>query len=554
MRAAIYARYSSDLQSESSIDDQVRLCREFAEREGWELVEIYSDAAVSGATTLRPGYQSLLENAREGEFDVVVAEALDRLSRDQEDIAGLYKQLCFAGIDLLTLAEGKVNELHIGLKGTMNALYLKDLAQKTRRGLEGRVRQGRSGGGLCYGYDVVKETDGNGDPVAGGRAINLEEAEVVRRIFQDYLAGKSPRAIAIALNRERVTGPRHNGWTASTIIGSRKRGNGILNNALYTGQLVWNRQRFIKDPVTGKRQARSNPKATWVTKEVSHLRIIEDDLWNETQTRQEQRSLGTRPAKNICPDWQQRRPKHLFSGLIKCASCGGGMTLVSRVYYGCSASRNKGTCDNRLTIRLDRLEKAVLRGLQEHLLTPELTETFIREYTREINRLRAEVTTAHAGLQQRLAALDKQIANIVEAITEGRTSGALLDRLETLEREKHKLQIEMSKPTPTSIRIHPNVAEHYVAMIGNLRDWLNRTETKAEAATILRTLVEKIRLHPINGELQIELCGDLMLLFNFAGMRNAQRKKPGSGLEPGCTTLLVAGAGLVQAPTITRHV
>ena len=184
----------------------------------------------------------------------------------------------------------------------------------------------------------------------------------------------------------------------------------------------------------------------------------------------------------------------------------------------------------------------MLRGLQEHLLTPELTETFIREYTRETNRLRAEVATAHAGLQQRLTALDKQIANIVEAITEGRTSGALLDRLETLEREKHKLQIEMAKPAPTSIRIHPNVAEHYVAMIGNLRDWLNRVETKAEAATILRTLIEEIRLHPINGELQIELCGDLTLLLNFAEMRSAQRKKPGSVLEPGCTTLLVAGA------------
>ena len=80
-----------------------------------------------------------------------MAEALDRLSRDQEDVAALYKQLSFSGIKLITLAEGEINELHVGLKGTMNALFLKDLAQKTRRGLEGRVRQGKSGGGLCYG-------------------------------------------------------------------------------------------------------------------------------------------------------------------------------------------------------------------------------------------------------------------------------------------------------------------------------------------------------------------------------------------------------------------
>ncbi len=90
MRAAIYARYSSDNQREASIEDQIRVCRERIEREGWSLVEVYADAAVSGATTLRPGYQKMLEDARNGGFDVVVAEALDRLSRDQEDVAGLY--------------------------------------------------------------------------------------------------------------------------------------------------------------------------------------------------------------------------------------------------------------------------------------------------------------------------------------------------------------------------------------------------------------------------------------------------------------------------------
>ena len=147
MRAVIYARYSSDLQRAASIEDQVRLCRERIEHEGWTLIVTYSDAATSGASRLRPGYQKLLEDARGGEFDVVVAEALDRLSRDQEDVAGLYKQVMFAGVKLVTLAEGEITELHVGLKGTMNALFLKDLAAKTRRGLRGRVEQGRSGGG-----------------------------------------------------------------------------------------------------------------------------------------------------------------------------------------------------------------------------------------------------------------------------------------------------------------------------------------------------------------------------------------------------------------------
>src|SRR5277367_2435373 len=129
------------MQRDASIEDQVRLCRQRIEREGWQYLQAYTDRAQSGASALRPAYQQLLEDAHRGEFEIVIAEALDRLSRDQEDVAGLFKRLCFAGVRLVTLAEGEISELHVGLKGTMNALFLKDLADKTRRGLEGRVRE-----------------------------------------------------------------------------------------------------------------------------------------------------------------------------------------------------------------------------------------------------------------------------------------------------------------------------------------------------------------------------------------------------------------------------
>jgi len=82
----------------------------------------------------------------------VLAEALDRVSRDQADVATLYKHMQFAGVTIVTLAEGEISELHVGLKGTMNALFLEDLARKTHRGLRGRVEQGKAGGGLCCGF------------------------------------------------------------------------------------------------------------------------------------------------------------------------------------------------------------------------------------------------------------------------------------------------------------------------------------------------------------------------------------------------------------------
>ncbi len=121
-RCAFYCRFSTDLQRSESIDDQVRVCQALADNAGLTLVRIFEDRAMSGSSSFRPGYQAMLEAARRREFDVLVAEALDRISRDQEDIAALFKTLKFAGIRIITRAEGEVNELHVGLKGTMNAM------------------------------------------------------------------------------------------------------------------------------------------------------------------------------------------------------------------------------------------------------------------------------------------------------------------------------------------------------------------------------------------------------------------------------------------------
>jgi hypothetical protein len=236
-----------------------------------------------------------------------------RLSRDQEDIAGLYKQLTFAGVTLVTLSEGEINELHVGLKGTMNALFLKDLADKTRRGLEGRVRKGKSGGGLCFGYDVVHKVDAAGEPVRGERRINKVEASTVRRIFMEFAQGRSPKTIAHALNKETIPGPAGKTWGPSTIYGNWRRGTGVINNELYIGRLVWNRQHFVKDPDTGKRQARLNPEAKWIIEEVPHLRIVDDDLWNQVKGRQQDSRSRVMTEHDGIRSERARRPRHCQS-------------------------------------------------------------------------------------------------------------------------------------------------------------------------------------------------------------------------------------------------
>ncbi|WP_231874974.1 recombinase family protein [Acetobacter cerevisiae] len=198
LKAVLYARYSSDLQNPGSIDDQLRLCRELAERQGWEIVGLYHDEAVSGASLQgRDGLQRLMEDGQARQFDIVCAETLDRISRDQEDMARIHKRLRFVGVALHTVSDGRVDELHVGFRGTMNALFLRDLAEKTHRGLRGRVEQGRSGGGLAYGYDVAA------DQGEGARQINEREAPVIRRIFKLFADGQSPGRIAAATERRR---------------------------------------------------------------------------------------------------------------------------------------------------------------------------------------------------------------------------------------------------------------------------------------------------------------------------------------------------------------
>ena len=519
IRTAIYARYSSDQQRDASIEDQIRMCKERAEREGWTVVNCYTDHAISGASLMRPGIQMLMQDGAAGHFDIVLAEDLDRLSRDQEDIAGLYKRLSFADIDMYTLADGKVSDLHIGLKGTMNARFLKDLAQKTRRGLRGRIEAGKSGGGKAYGYDVVREIGPGGDIQRGEREINLEEAEVIRRIFREYNEGRSPKAISHRLNKERIAGPNGKEWGPSTIYGNRRRGTGIINNELYIGKLVWNKLRYIKDPDTGKRVSRLNPKSEWCITEVPHLRIVDDETWATTKSLQ--KKIADKPEF-----WERTRPPYLFSHLIKCSECGGGFSKISQTHYGCSTARNKGTCDNRRSIKQETLEQAVLGALQSHLMDPDLCEVFGIEYVQHLNTLRKEQNSKYARYEAELRKLEKDTRRIIEAVKAGFANPKLKMELDNIVEREAELKLLMEESAEPPPMLHPTMATRYRAEVVNLVDSLNHPEKRAESATLLRTLVDKIVLKPDpdGTGLLIDLYGDLAGILNVAATRNKPLK------------------------------
>jgi len=553
LSAAIYARYSSDRQRDASIEDQERGCRKRAGELGFEVGEVYADRALSGADFLRPGFQRLIEDARRGRFQVVLAESLDRVSRDQEHIAGFYKLMRHLRIRVVTVAEGEINELHIGLKGTMNAIYLIDLGEKTRRGMEGLIKDGKSAGGNAYGYEVVKRFAPDGTPERGDRIIDTAQSKVVQRIFEDYARGLSSRAIAAQLNEEGVPGPRSTAWGASTIHGNRERGTGILNNELYIGRLVWNRQSFVKDPETGKRQARPNPPSEWIIEDVPHLRIVDDALWDRVRERQASNVVKNTSAHS----WDRRRPRYLFSGLMVCGGCGSGFSKVGKNRFGCSAARNKGAaiCTSRATIRREDLEARVLNALTEHLMDPDLVRVFCEEYTSERNRLRATAGAARAAQEAELQKVRREHANLVQSLKDGIPAALVIDDIKALDARRQQLEAELvAAPSDDPVRLYPNMAGTYRTRVRELVAGLADAdpEQSLEAREAIRALVDRIVLTPSPEDpsvpvvdLEGALAGLLALATACNGVgANTNKAAPlGAALQ----SVLVAGAGFEPA-------
>jgi DNA invertase Pin-like site-specific DNA recombinase len=515
-RVALYARYSSDLQRPASIPDQFRECRAHAATRGWTIVAEYSDAATSGATMLRPGVQALMHAARAREFDVVLAEGMDRLSRDLADTAGILKRLRFAGVGLHTILEGDVGSMHVGLKGTMNELYIAELAVRTHRGMKGRVMLGKLAGGLCYGYRPVY-----GAP--GDREVDQSEADVVRNIYKWFIDGVAPKAIARRLNGDGVAGPRGRVWSPSTIHGHASLGTGILNNELYVGRLVWNRQRYVKDPDTGRRLARPNAAADRVVTDVPHLRIIDDTTWDATKARQASTRLATRT--NI---GRARRPRYLFSGLTTCAVCHGGFTLGSKDRLICYNARERGTCTNRRAIKRQEVESRVLVAMQERFFDPGHFGAFCEAFTAELTRLRREQLASQAGQRHELAGVERRLKEIVRAISEGYRSESMKTELQDLEEKKARLTASLVVPQVPAL--HPNMAHIYREKATALAAGLVDEAHLDEARQAVRGFIERIEIPP-DGLLQV--VGSLGTMLELAQGR----------LKPGAIACGIDGCG-----------
>ncbi len=561
MRAAVYARYSSEHQREESIDDQIEVCRRYAVAQGWTIVESYSDAAVSGASAiLRPGFQQLLFDADRRKFDVLICEAIDRLGRKLADVAAMYDRLTFAGVKVHATSLGPVTQMHIGILGTMAQMMLTDMRDKVKRGQLGRARAGRTPGGLAYGYEVVPQATGAKE--GGERRIVPTEAAVVVRIFMEYAAGRSPRKIAHLLNEEGIPGPGGHPWGDTTIRGQADRGTGLLNNTVYNGLLSWNRCSYVKDPQTGLRVARVNPRDQWEEVEVPGLRIVHPELWNAVKARQAavQFEVSKDPSGQALN--RAHRRNFLLSGLLKCGCCGGGYTIISPDRYGCAAHRSKNTCANSNTIKRQHLESRVLSGLKDSMLAPDLVADFIRAFAAESASIRAEAISSHSRLKSELADVKRRLEGVLQAVENGAWNNSLQTRLTELEVRQTTIEAKIAagETEEVPIALHPNAAEIYKRKVTELEAALTDPDVCSEAGEALAALIDKIILTPAPeapDRLQIDLHGELATILQAAGVGGVPNDTAPRGPVLGPRRAVVGGvlsvvAGVGFEPTTFR--
>ena len=543
LRTAIYARHSTDKQNPLSSDDQAAACADVVARHGGVVVGTYADPEVSGYRRDRPGLMRLLEDVRDGAIDMIVCEALDRLARDGEDIAWVGKKLRFDHVRLVTSTEGEIDEVKLAVAGMLGSMFLANLQRKTLRGLKAAVLSGRFAGGRAYGYRRINAVDARGEVVRGVMEIVPAEAEIVRRIHAEFAAGRSSIGIATALNKEGVPGPRGGQWNASTIRGDPSKLVGILSNPLYRGVLVWNRREWRKDPDSGARERRYRLREEehWVRVAVPDLRIVDDGLASRVDAEFASRR---RPADAV-PAHRMRRSRHLLSGLIVCGVCGSNYTIAGKDYYRCAGHKERGTCGNAVSVRVEPLERAVLSALQGEMLTPDLVKIFVTEFKREVKRLAKERHVVDELAEARLKAVDREIANISANIVAG-VVGPTVGRL-LAEREAERIGIleGMGRVGPVRAPTLPAddaILRSFEEKVGRLRETLSQPDIRTEAASVLRQLLVGVTIVPDGRDgPEAEMAASAARMIAYAANENGPRHRGTEGEK--CSVMVVAGTG-----------
>jgi site-specific DNA recombinase len=245
------------------------------------------------------------------------------------------------------------------------------------------------------------------------------------------------------------------------------------------------------------------------------------------------------PQRTQTKPWDRRRPRYLLSGLSKCGACGGGYVQISKTHLGCASARNKGTCNNRLGIGREALERTILDALKQHLMHPELFKEFCAEFIKEVNRLRQDQAGQRSALEAELVRVARRLRKIVDAIAEGVSARSLKDELMALEAREDEIKVKLAATPEPKVYLAPNMAEIYRARVDELQQVLAAGSEQSQAQQAIRDLIDKVVLTPVEGALRIDLHGEVAAILQLSAAGKKGRLQLGHNSEQ---LVMVAGA------------
>jgi len=523
MNCAVYARKSTEqtgvVDAEKSVARQVEHARVYAQRKGWIVADehVYVDDGVSGAVfgDKRPGLARLLNAlSPRPPFQVLAMSEESRLGRESIETAWVLKRVTDAGVRVFFHLDDRERKLDSPIDKVMLSLTAfsaemeRDRARvRTHDALMRKAKSGHVTGGLTFGY-VNRPVFAGARRSHVERVIDPREAAVVRRIFAHAAEGWGVKRIAAALNAERAPAPlprrvgRPRGWAPSSV-------REVLYRDLYRGLLVWNRTaRVVRQ---GARAQRERPGGDVVTVRVPELAMVDETLWTAAHARLQATAAVYRQRAERAGGRAFGRPPngvespYLLTGVGSCAACGGSMAVLKRAhgprghrhqvpFYGCMTRhlRGEAVCSNRLEVRLEDADQAVLTAIERDVLNVAVLETALNK---AISAAREPIHGQEAlgvELRAELAQLEAEVARLAAAVATGGDLPALVAALQERERRRTYLRAELAAldRRPTVLRAGGDVRHALDVMREALTNWRGMLRRELpEARRVLRALL-----------------------------------------------------------------
>lgn len=422
--AVAYARFSSNNQREESIDAQLRAIRDYCEKENIELIAEFTDEAVSGKTDDRKNFQNMINQLLKGHIqaDYVLVHKFNRFARNKFDSALYKKKLKDIDIKVVSVSQ-KIDdtpegELLEGFLETIDQYYSANLAAEVRKGLRENALKGRhTGGQVLFGYSLDDE----------GHYVPNENAKIVRRIFEEYVAGYPKTEICEKLNKEGYRNQRGKKFNTRTLYD-------LLRNEKYIGNYVYTISKtetirldgIIKDPP------------------------IDRKLWVEAQKMCEQGSIKGRERK-------QKRD-YLLTGKTFCTECGcpisGGGSKRSGgkedgkllYYYKCAGkTKQKNGCKNK-SLNKDVFEPKVLESIIDVVMNEKQIKQIAKETYKKLEEMRETPVVTTAQLKKELANIAVKQERLTDLYIDGGMAKSILDEKNgELQRRRYQIEDELEK-------------------------------------------------------------------------------------------------------------